>query len=122
MEASRRAEKNPVPRLVDVSGEDDVPVITDGDDGRLVDEIGQIRSRETRGGPGNVIEVDVGSQALAFDVHGQNGGPFGLVGQGDLHLAVEATRSEQGRVEHLGSVGGGHDDDASGWVEAVHLG
>ena len=40
------AEKNPVPRLVDVSGEDDVPVITDGDDGRLVDEIGQIRSRE----------------------------------------------------------------------------
>jgi len=55
-------------------------------------------------------------------VHGQDGGPFGLVGQGDLHLAVEATRSEQGRVEHLGSVGGGHDDDASGWVEAVHLG
>ena len=37
------------------------------------------------------------------------------------HLAVEASRAEKGRVEHLGAIGGGHDDHALGGVEAVHL-
>ena len=55
-------------------------------------------------------------------MHGQDGGPLGLVGQGDLHLAVEAAGAEQGRVEHLGPVGGGHDHHPGRGVEAVHLG
>ena len=36
-------------------------------------------------------------------------------------LAVEAARAEQGRVEHVGPVGRGDDDDALIRLEAVHL-
>ena len=84
-------------------------------DGGLVDQVGQICPRESGSGAGDGIEVDVGTKVLALAVHGQDGGPLGLVGEGNLHLSVEATRSEQGRIEHLGPVGGGHDDHPGAW-------
>jgi hypothetical protein len=43
------------------------------------------------------------------------------VGEVDDDLAVEAAGAQQRRVEHLGAVGGGHDDHVGGRVEAVHL-
>ena len=43
------------------------------------------------------------------------------VGVGHHHLAVEAARTQQGRVEHVGAVGGGDQDDALVGLEAVHL-
>jgi hypothetical protein len=43
------------------------------------------------------------------------------VGRRDEDLAVEAPRAQQRRVELLEQVRGGHDDDAVGAVEAVHL-
>ena len=47
-----------------------------------------------------------------------------LVELGERHddLAVEAARTQQRRVEDVGPVGGRHDDDALGRLEAVHLG
>jgi len=30
----------------------------------------------------------------------------------DDNLSIKPTRSQQGRVEHVGPIGGGHDDDA----------
>ena len=43
---------------------------------------------------------------------------------GERHddLAVEAAGTQQGRIEDVGTVGGRHDDDALGGLEAVHLG
>ena len=116
------AQQNTIPGLVDVAGEDHVAVVADGDDGSLVDQVGQICPRESGRGPGHGVEIDVGRQVFPLDVHGQDGGPFGLIGQGDLHLTIEATRAEQGGIEHLGTVGGSHDHDPGGGVEAVHLG
>ena len=43
------------------------------------------------------------------------------VGGVDLDLAVEAARAQQRRVEHVGPVGRGDEDDAAADVEAVHL-
>ena len=43
------------------------------------------------------------------------------VGLVDQHLPVEPARPHQRRVEHLWTVGRGHDDDALPRVEAVHL-
>jgi len=43
------------------------------------------------------------------------------VGPGHHHLPVEAAGPEQGRVEHVGTVGGRHQDDALVGLEAVHL-
>ena len=43
------------------------------------------------------------------------------VGSIEDDLAVEATGAQERRVEDVGSVGGGHDDDVRVRVEAVHL-
>ena len=43
------------------------------------------------------------------------------VRQRNLDLAVEPTRTQQRRVEGLGTVRGGEDDDTRRWIEAVHL-
>jgi hypothetical protein len=43
------------------------------------------------------------------------------VGPVEDDLAVEAAGSQQGRVEHVGPVGGGHHDHVGVRVEAVHL-
>ncbi len=45
-----------------------------------------------------------------------------VLGQRHDDLTVEAARAQQGGVEDVGPVGGGHDDDALGRLEAVHLG
>ena len=68
------------------------------------------------------VEVHVGSEMLLVRVHLQDRGTLSLVGERDLDLAVEPARTQQGRVEHLGAVRGGHDDDPRLRVEAVHLG
>ena len=43
------------------------------------------------------------------------------VGVGDDDLPVEPARAQQGRIEHVGPVGRGDDDDAFVLLEAVHL-
>ncbi len=43
------------------------------------------------------------------------------IGKRHHHLAVEAARAQQRRVEHIGTVGGGDDDDAFIGLEAIHL-
>jgi hypothetical protein len=52
----------------------------------------------------------------------QDGRPAGEVRRVDRDPPVEATRSQERRVQHLGPVGGGEDDDALGAAEPVHLG
>ena len=59
---------------------------------------------------------------LSLAVHPQDGGALGLVGERNFDLAVESTRPKQGRIEHLGPVGGSHHHHSGGGVEAVHLG
>src|SRR5690606_29211228 len=43
------------------------------------------------------------------------------VRQTDRYLAVEASRAQQRRVQHVRTVGGGQDDDLLAVIEAVHL-
>ncbi len=43
------------------------------------------------------------------------------VGLVDQDLTIEAAWTEQGRVEHFGPVGCGHDDDRLARIEAVHF-
>ena len=104
------------------AGLDDVAVVAHGDDRRLVDEVGEVGAREAGGPARDGVEVDVGAEVLLVRVHLQDGGTLGLVGKRDLDLAVEAPWAQERRVEHLGAVGGSHDDDAGRGVEAVHLG
>ena len=68
-----------------------------------------------------VLQVDVGRQRHLAHVHLQD-----LLAADDVRvrhhdLAVEAAGAQQRRVEHVGPVGGGDQDDAFVRLEAVHL-
>ena len=70
---------------------------------------------------GHHVEVDVGAHPLVAGVDLEDRPALRELGQRHDDLAVEAAGAQQRRVEDVGPVGGGHDDDALGRLEAVHL-
>ena len=67
------------------------------------------------------LGLDVGGHRHLAHVHEQDLLAAADVGQRHDDLAVEAARAHQRRVEHVGPVGRGDDDDAGVALEAVHL-
>ena len=51
----------------------------------------------------------------------EDGGAPGHVGGLDADLPVEAAGAQKGRVQDVGAVGGGDEDDVGVGIEAVHL-
>src|ERR1022692_666600 len=88
----------------------------------LVDQVGQVRARESGGGGGDLAEVGAWLDILATGVGGQDGTPLGPVGQRDDDLAVEPAGPAQCRVERVRPVGGGQYNYPAGVLESVHLG
>ena len=89
---------------------------------RLVDQVAQLGADQARRLGGDALEVDVRRQRHVPGVHLENRGSARPVGTLDDDAAVEAARSQQRLVEHVGAVGRGQHDDALARVEAVHLG
>ena len=92
-----------------------------GQQGRLVDQVGQVGADEARGDPGHFLQVHRPIQPHVAAVDFEDVLAAADVGPIDQHVAVEAPRAEQGRIERLGAVGGRHDDHAAVGGEAVHL-
>ena len=67
------------------------------------------------------LEVDIGRQRHVADVHLEDLLAADDVGVRHHDLAVETAGAQQRRVEHVGPVGGGDQDDAFVGLEAVHL-
>ena len=111
-----------IDRLVEVLAVDGGLVAARREQRRLVDEVGEVGAGESRGPRGDDLQLHVLRHLHVLDVDAQDFLAAADVRLGDQHLAVEAARAEQGRIEHLGPVGRGHDDDALAAVEAVHLG
>ena len=68
-----------------------------------------------------VFRIDVGRQRHLAHVHLQDLLAADHVRVRHHDLAVEAARAQQRRIEHVGPVGGGDQDDAFVGLEAVHL-
>jgi hypothetical protein len=68
-----------------------------------------------------VLRIDVGGQRHVAHVHAQDLLAADHVRVGHHDLTVEAARTQQGGVEHVGPVGRGDEDDAFVGLEAVHL-
>ena len=102
-------------------GQDPLAAGPDGQQGRLVDDVGQVGADEARRPPGDLLEVHGGVELHFPGVDPQDVDAALEVGPVDEHLAVEAPGPEERRVEDLGPVGRGEDDDARSGVEAVHL-
>ena len=68
-----------------------------------------------------VLQVHVGRERHLAHVHLEDLLAADHVRVGHDHLAVEAAGTQQRRIEHVGTVGGGDQDDAFVGLEAVHL-
>ena len=92
-----------------------------GEDGRFVDEVGEVCAAEPGGLARQAFEAYLVGEGLALGVDVEDGDASVDVRQVEDDAPVEASGSEEGGVEDVGAVGGGDDDDVGGGVEAVHL-
>jgi hypothetical protein len=87
----------------------------------LVEEVRQVRAGE----PGSLtregVDIDLAREQLAVGVDLENLLAAHPVRPVDDDLAVEAPGAQQRRVEDVGPVGGGDQDDVVRHLEAVHL-
>ena len=116
-----RSRDHPVDGLVELRLPDLVQVQARGQEGGLVQDVGQVGAGETGGAAGHGIEVDVPGEGFADGVHLEDVGTAGQVGCLDGDLAVKTARAQQRRVEHVGAVRRGDQDHPAAHVEPVHL-
>ena len=88
---------------------------------RLVDQVGQIGTREARCATREDVGADVLADRHLAHVDVEDLLASAHVGQGHVHLAVEPARAQQCGVEDVGPVGRRHHDHADIGLEAVHL-
>ena len=92
------------------------------EDGRLIEQVGEVGSGETRGAAGPGRQRHRRRQRTAAGVDRQDRLAAAAVGQVDGDAAIEAAWAHQGRVEHVGAVGGGQQNHAGVVGEAIHFG
>ena len=90
-------------------------------EGRLVDEVHQIRAREARRAARHGAQLHVRRQGHLAHMHLQDLLAAVHIRQWDHDLPVETARTQQSGIEHVRTVGRGDDDDAFIGLEAVHL-
>src|SRR5204863_3983951 len=83
------------------------PALAGGDQRRLVDDIAEVGADEAGGRAGDIAEVYVGSEGDVAGVELEDGLASCFVRCGDGHPPVEPAGTEEGRIEDLGTVGGG---------------
>ncbi len=115
------AHHHPVTGVLEVVGMDLGGAFAHGEEGGLVDQVGQIGAGHARSAAGDQVEVDVRRHLLGLDVHLEDAASILELGQRHDDLAVEAAGTQQGGIEDVGAVGRRHHDDALGGLEAVHL-
>ncbi len=118
--AARPADHS-VDRLLERGAGDDGAVLAGGQQRGLVDDVGQVGARHAHGALGQPFEVGALGDRFACRMHLQHGAAAGQIRCRDRDLAIEAARPQQRRVEDVGPVGRGDQDDARAVTEAVHL-
>ena len=87
----------------------------------FVEHVGQVCAGVAGGLLGDGLEVDARGHGLALGVDLQDLVAADHVRRFHADLAVEAARTQQCRVQDVGAVGGGDQDDVGLDVEAVHF-
>src|SRR3990172_6325951 len=88
---------------------------------RFIDEVREVRAGETGRATGNNVGVHIIRHRHLAHVHLENLLASANIGQRHIHLAIETTRTQQRRVEHVRTVGRGDHDHALGAFKAVHF-
>ena len=116
------ARNHPIDRIIDFGDGGGLLAAAGGENGGFVEQVGQVGTGKAGSAAGNGFErdglgeflvaaVDFQNRKAAFDVRGIN-----------ADLAIKAAGTHQGRIEHIGAVGGRNDDDAAVAFKAIHLG
>ena len=112
---------NLVAGLFKVHHLDDIFVGHGGDDGRFINERGQVCAAETWRSACDLVQVDVWPKLHLLGMNAKNLPPSHHIRRADTNHAVKSTRAGQGRVEHISTIGCSNDDDLVRGLEAVHL-
>ena len=92
-----------------------------GEQRGLIDQVGQVGTGEARAPTRDDFRPHVGSNRHLAHVHVEDLLATADIRQRHDNLAVETTRTHQGRIKHVGTVGSSHHDDALAGFKAVHF-
>src|SRR5262249_34270543 len=96
-------------------------ILSRGQNRRLIDQIFEIGAGKARGLPRQTLDRDILLQRLTAHVDVENGDAALNVGASQDHLALEAPRPQERRVERVGPVRSRDDDDICRGIETVHF-
>ena len=109
-------------RLLEVVLGCTLATLANGAQGALVDDIGQVGARGTGRGAGNRGQVNRRLGLHTLGVKLKDVLTAGQIGQLDGDAAVKTTGAQQRRIETVGAIGCGKDNDTLVVIEAIHLG
>ena len=98
-----------------------VTVVAGGYQGSLIAYVGNVGTREARRLTGQEVNVHALIQLQRLQVYHKHLATLVQIGQIDVYLAVKTSGTQQGRVQHIGTVRGGQRDDTAVRTKAVHL-
>mmetsp|Transcript_77837 Transcript_77837/g.171881 ORF Transcript_77837/g.171881 Transcript_77837/m.171881 type:complete len:340 (-) Transcript_77837:215-1234(-) len=119
---SLQAGNHSVRRIVDLVHGDGLLVPARRQNGAFVHQIFQIGAAEAGGALGDVRQGNALRQLLVLHVHLQDLFPSLDIRQRNCDAAIETPRAQQGTVQDVGTIGGGHHDHPAIAFETVHLG
>src|SRR4051794_34127471 len=100
---------------------DDLLAAAGGKQGGLVDEVRKVGAGEAGRAGGEGVEIDLGRDRLALRVYLEDLPATDAVGPVDDDLAIEAARAQKCRIEDVGPVRRGDQNDVVLQLEPVHL-
>ncbi len=115
------ARDDAINRIVDFAEADGVFTTAGREDGRFVQQVGQIRTSESGGPTGNALQSEIAVELFVAGMHLKDRQTPLDVGSVNGDLTIETTRTHQRGVEHIWAVCGGENDDAAVALEAIHL-
>ena len=107
--------------LLEVVHVDEALVLARGKQRGFVHQVGEVGARHARRAAADDVGLDVRRDRHFAHVHEEYLLAAANVRQRHHDLAVEAARTHQRGIEHVGPVGRGNHDDAGGAFEAVHF-
>ena len=106
---------------LEIDHHDDFAILARGIQRRFVHQVGQVGAGQARCAARQHGKIHVIAQRNLLGVNVQDGFAPLHIGTAHHHAAVETAGPQQRRIEHVGTVGGRHQDDAFVGFEAVHL-
>ena len=116
-----RAGDDSVDRFVEDSVVDDLRILTGGEQGRLIEDVGKVRTGESGGALGDLPEVDLFGQRFVRRVDLEDVLTALHVRGFDGDLPIEAARAQQRRVEDVGQQTGRVSAVRPGHVRNHHM-